>query len=152
MCGAAARHGGDVAKSPAHATVDEYIASFPHDVRTKLEQLRRLVRQAAPGVRETISYQMPTFYLNGNLVYFAAYAKHIGLYPIPGKFKPEMVRYKTGKGSAQFPLDEPLPLELIRRIVEYRVEENRKKKTKQLLANQHPSERRSRKRPARPAR
>jgi uncharacterized protein YdhG (YjbR/CyaY superfamily) len=118
----------------------------------KLEQLRRLVRQAAPGVRETISYQMPTFYLNGNLVYFAAYSKHIGLYPIPGKFKPEMVQYKTGKGSAQFPLDEPLPLELIRRIVEYRVEENRKKKTKQLLANQHQPERRSRKRPARPAR
>jgi len=86
-----------------------------------------LIRLAAPGAEEKISYQMPTFYLNGNLVHFAAYAKHIGFYPTPSgieKFKRELSEYKHAKGSVQFPLGEPLPVDLIEKIVRFRVEEN----------------------------
>ncbi len=107
--------------------IDEYIAGFPPDVQEVLEHVRATIRDAAPGAEETISYQMPTFRLEGNLVHFAAFKKHIGFYPAPtgvDEFKDELSRYKGGKGSVQFPLDKPMPLELIRRIVEFRVEEN----------------------------
>lgn len=107
--------------------IDAYIAEFPVDVQAKLQELRATIRAAAPDAEERISYQMPTFYLHGNLVHFAAYARHIGFYPIPqgiAAFAAELARYKQGKGSVQFPLDEPLPLELIGRIVAFRVAEN----------------------------
>ncbi len=117
-------------KKPSYTSIDEYIATFPAEVQKKLTQLRGLIREVVPDAREKISYQMPTFYLNGNLVYFAAFSKHIGFYPAPSgmaEFSSELAKYKHGKGSVQFPLEEPLPIELIKRIVKYRVEENRKK-------------------------
>ena len=117
----------------AYTSVDDYIASFPVDVQKKLSDLRKLIRQHAPDATEKISYQMPTFYLNGNLVHFAAHTHHIGFYPTPSgisKFKEELTAYKHAKGSVQFPLKEPLPHELIARIVKFRVEENRAKKKK----------------------
>jgi uncharacterized protein YdhG (YjbR/CyaY superfamily) len=113
-----------------YATIDEYIQGFPEPVQSKLKELRRLVQEIAPEAQEKISYQMPTFYLNGNLVHFAAHPKHIGFYPAPSgiaEFKAELSRYKHAKGSVQFPLDEPLPMDLIQKIVVFRVEENRKK-------------------------
>jgi len=117
-------------KKPSYATIDEYIVTFPAEVQRKLSQLRVLIREVVPEAQEKISYQMPTFTLNGNLVHFAAFPKHIGFYPTPSgvaEFERELAKYKQGKGSVQFPLYEPLPLELIRRIVKYRAEENRKK-------------------------
>ena len=114
----------------AFTTTDEYIAQFPPDVREKLQQMRAVMKEAAPDAVEKISYQMPTFYLNGNLVHFAAYARHIGFYPAPSgieAFKEELSRYKGAKGSVQFPLDQPLPMDLISRIVRFRVTENMKK-------------------------
>lgn len=114
-------------KKTGYKSIDEYILSFPADVQEKLTELRMLIRFAAPGAQEKISYQMPTFYLNGNLVHFAAYAKHIGFYPTPSgieKFKRELSEYKHAKGSVQFPQGEPLPVDLIEKIVRFRVEEN----------------------------
>lgn len=114
-------------KKTGYKSIDEYILSFPADVQEKLTELRILIRFAAPGAQEKISYQMPTFYLNGNLVHFAAYAKHIGFYPTPSgiaKFKRELSEYKHAKGSVQFPQGEPLPVDLIEKIVRFRVEEN----------------------------
>ncbi len=111
----------------APATIDEYIATCAPSVQVILEKLRQTIRKAAPDAAEKISYQMPTFYLNGNLVHFAAYAKHIGFYPAPSgvsTFKDEMGTYKHSKGAIQFPLDKPLPLQLVKRIVEFRVTEN----------------------------
>lgn len=112
---------------PVAASIDEYIAQFPDDVRERLEEVRAIVRSVAPDVTETISYAIPTFDLNGaHLVHFAAFAKHIGFYPIPtamDAFKDELSGFKQGKGSVQFPLSEPLPADLIRRIVEFRVGE-----------------------------
>ena len=111
-------------------TIDEYIAGFPPDVQEILESIRMTIREAAPDADETISYQMPTFTLKGNLVHFAAFKKHIGFYPIPTgieAFKDELSAYVCGKGSVQFPLDNPMPLDLIRRIVEFRVRENLEK-------------------------
>ena len=108
-------------------TIDEYIAAFPENVQAILQTLRATVRAAAPQATEKISYQMPTFYLKGNLVHFAAYAKHIGFYPAPRgieAFKEELAAYKGAKGSVQFPIDQPLPLDLITRIVQFRVAEN----------------------------
>ena len=110
--------------------VDEYISCFPKDVQAKLEKLRATIREAAPEAEEKISYQMPTFALEGNLVHFAAYKKHIGFYPTPSgikKFKEKLSAYKGAKGSVQFPLDEPIPYELVRKIVAYRVKENLEK-------------------------
>lgn len=112
------------------ASIDEYIATFSEDVQAILQELRATIKAAAPDATETISYQMPTFYLKGNLVHFAAFKKHIGFYPAPRgieAFKDELSGYKGAKGSVQFPIDEPLPLELITRIVKFRVEENLKK-------------------------
>ena len=109
-------------------TIDEYIAGFPAATQKVLAQLRALIKATAPGATESISYAIPTFDLNGrHLVHFAGYAKHVGFYPIPSgieAFKEELKPYKQGKGSVQFPLDQPLPTELIRRIVEFRVHEN----------------------------
>jgi uncharacterized protein YdhG (YjbR/CyaY superfamily) len=108
-------------------TIDEYIAGFPEDLREILEKVRETIRQAAPEATEKISYQMPTFYLNGNLVHFAAFKKHIGLYPAPSgvaAFQEELAPYVKAKGSIQFPLDKPIPYDLIARITAFRVQEN----------------------------
>lgn len=111
-------------------TIDEYIAGFPPDVQEILQKIRMTIREAAPQAKEKISYQMPTFTLKGNLVHFAAFSKHIGFYPVPTgieAFKEELSVYKGGKGSVQFPLDQPIPYDLIRRIVLFRVQENLQK-------------------------
>jgi uncharacterized protein YdhG (YjbR/CyaY superfamily) len=111
----------------APKTIAEYIAAFPDDVQEILEKIRMTIRQAAPEAEETISYQMPTFTLKGNLVHFAAYKKHIGFYPTPTgieKFKKELSFYEGAKGSVQFPLDKPIPYELISKIVKFRAKEN----------------------------
>ena len=108
-------------------TIDEYIASFPQDVQEILEKIRMTIRNAAPDAKETIKYQMPTFTLKGNLVHFAAFKMHIGFYPTPSgieEFDKELSVYKGGKGSARFPLDKPIPYDLISRIVKFRVKEN----------------------------
>lgn len=120
-------------KKAGPESIDEYIASFPVEVQKRLTELRALIRQEAPDAREKISYQMPTFFLNGNLVHFAAFPRHIGFYPTPSgvsEFESELAGYKYAKGSVQFPLEEPLPAELIRRIVKHRVAENRRKSAK----------------------
>ena len=111
-------------------TIDEYISGFPEDIQTLLQQIRVTIREAAPEAEEAIKYAMPTFVLNGNLVHFAAFKNHIGFYPVPSgieAFKKELSFYKGAKGSVQFPLDKPMPLELISRIVQFRVNENLKK-------------------------
>jgi uncharacterized protein YdhG (YjbR/CyaY superfamily) len=112
------------------STIDEYIQTFPKDVQKILEQIRAAIKEAAPGAEEAISYQIPTFKFNGNLVHFAAFKNHIGFYPAPkGKdlFKKELSGYKGGKGTVQFPFDKPMPLALIQKIVKYRVKENSEK-------------------------
>lgn len=114
-------------------TIDEYINTFPEDVRNILNEIRQTIKEAAPEAEETISYQMPTFTLHGNLVHFAAFKNHIGFYPTPTgieAFKEELSPYKGAKGSVQFPIHQPMPLSLIRRIVEYRVKENGERKQK----------------------
>ncbi len=107
--------------------IDSYIAAFPPHVQEILQRIRQTIHEAAPEAQETISYQMPTFTLHGNLVHFAAFKNHIGFYPVPSgieAFKDELAVYKQGKGSVQFPLDQPIPYDLIRRIVVFRVQEN----------------------------
>ncbi len=108
-------------------TIDEYIEAFPEDVQGILQKMRRTIREAAPKAVESISYHMPTFKLNGKgLVYFAAFKSHIGFYPIPSgveAFKKELSPYKQGKGSVQFPIDQPIPSALVRRIVRFRAKE-----------------------------
>jgi uncharacterized protein YdhG (YjbR/CyaY superfamily) len=109
------------------ATIDEYIRTFPPEVQARLQKMRQTIRKAAPQAMEAISYQMPTFKLHGrNLVHFAGYKRHIGFYPVPSgvaAFKKELAPYVQGKGSVQFPLDRPLPYELVKRIVAFRVKE-----------------------------
>ncbi len=115
------------AKEAAPQTIDEYIANFPPDIQEILEKIRATIRATAPEATEAISYQMPTFKLNGNLVHFAAFKKHIGFYPTPSgtaKFQKEIAGYQAAKGSIQFPLDEPIPYDLITKIVKFRVKEN----------------------------
>lgn len=115
------------------ASTDEYIASFDTDTRKVLEQVRATIKKAAPGADETINYGMPTFTLNGNLVHFAAFKGHIGFYPTPSAisaFNDEISKYTWAKGSVQFPLDKPMPFDLITRIVEFRVKEASEKKKK----------------------
>ena len=110
-------------------SIDEYIANFPKEVQKKLRELRSVIKAAAPAAEERISYQIPAFTLKGNLVYFAAYKKHIGFYPTSSgirAFKNDLSIYESGKGSIQFPIDKPLPLELISKIVKFRVAENLK--------------------------
>jgi uncharacterized protein YdhG (YjbR/CyaY superfamily) len=107
--------------------IDKYIAGFPKEVQAILNKVRAAIRKAAPDAQETINYGIPTFTLNGNLVHFAGFKKHIGFYPTPSgieKFKKELSVYKGAKGSVQFPLDEPIPYALITRIVKFRVKEN----------------------------
>lgn len=114
----------------AFESIDDYIATFPTEVQEILKTLRQFIREAAPDAKEKISYQMPAFVLHGNLVYFAAYKKHIGFYPGASgveAFKAELSEYKGAKGSVQFPLEKPLPYELISRIVTFRIAENIKK-------------------------
>ncbi len=108
-------------------TVDEYIGAFPKDVQTILAGLRKTIKAAAPAATERISYQIPAFFLNGILVWFAAYKKHIGFYPKASgisAFRKELSAYKQAKGSVQCPIDKPLPLSLIKKIVKFRVSEN----------------------------
>ncbi len=115
------------------ATIDEYITGFPVEVQAMLEKLRQTIRTAAPDATEKISYRIPTFYLNGNLVHFAAFKHHIGFYPTSNgvsAFQDELSKYKTSKGAIQFPLDKPLPLELVKKIVGFRVTENLKETAK----------------------
>lgn len=110
-----------------HASIDDYIATFPKEIQRMLQELRATIHAAAPEATEKISYQMPTFYLKGNLIHFAAFKNHIGLYPAPSgieAFKEELSRYASSKGAVQFPIDKPLPLELVSRIVKFRVAEN----------------------------
>ena len=107
--------------------IDDYIAGFPAEVQEILEKIRSTIRKAAPDAKETINYGIPTFTLNGNLVHFAGFRGHIGFYPTPSgieKFKEELSVYEGAKGSVQFPLDQPMPLGLIRKIVKFRVQEN----------------------------
>lgn len=107
-------------------TIDEYIKTFPKDIQQKLREIRRTIREAAPKAEEAISYQIPAFKLNGNLVHFAAFKNHLGLYPgakTINDFKKELTSYKLSKGTIQFPLDKPIPLTLIKMIVKYRVKE-----------------------------
>lgn len=108
-------------------TIDEYIATFPKEIQPKLQDIRQTIKQAAPNAQEAISYQMPAFKQKGNLVWFAAFKHHIGFYPTPSAivaFKDKLTLYKTSKGAIQFPIDQPIPLELIKEIVHFRVKEN----------------------------
>jgi uncharacterized protein YdhG (YjbR/CyaY superfamily) len=124
-----------------YASIDEYIADCPEDVQKILKEIRAVIHAAAPDALEKISYQMPAFTLEGNLVYFAAFKKHIGFYPTPSgtdQFKREIAGYQAAKGSIQFPLDQPMPYDLIRQIVEFRVQDNLEKaaaKSKKKVKN-----------------
>lgn len=112
-------------------TIDDYIGLFPPEIQARLQSLRQAIQDAAPDASEAISYQMPTFKLNGNLVHFAAYQHHIGFYPTPSgidAFRELLARYETSKGAIRFPLGEPLPLDLVRDIVRFRVQENLQKR------------------------
>ncbi len=115
-------------------SIDEYINTFPEDVRKILISIRQTIKETAPEAKEAIKYQMPTFTLYGsNLVHFAAFKHHIGFYPTPTgieEFKKDLSRYKGAKGSVQFPLEQPMPLPLIRRIVKYRVKETMERQKK----------------------
>jgi uncharacterized protein YdhG (YjbR/CyaY superfamily) len=116
-------------------TVDEYIAIFPKNVQDILEKLRHVIGESAPEAEETISYQIPTFKLNGNLVHFAAFKNHIGFYPTPSgidAFRKELAPYGISKGTIKFPIDTPIPFDLVRKIVIYRVKENLKKGKKKV--------------------
>ena len=115
-----------------NSNVDTYINEFPVAVQQKLQELRSMIKKAAPEAEEVISYKMPAYKLHGMLVYFAGYDNHIGFYPTPSaieKFKPELCEYKQAKGSIQFPISEPLPADLIKRMVQFRVTENLEKES-----------------------
>jgi len=117
-------------------TIDEYIAMFPAETQSLLAELRATIRAAAPEAQEKISYQMPTFAQAGNLVHFAAHKEHIGFYPAPSAieaFRAELAPFESSKGAVRFPIDRPLPLDLIRRIVEFRVAENLKQAEQKAL-------------------
>jgi len=110
-------------------SIDEYIATFPEETQKILKELRAAIKANAPDAQEKISYGIPTFFLNGNLVHFAAFKNHIGFYPAPSgieAFKNELTIYKSAKGSVQFPIHRPLPLTLISEIVKFRITENLK--------------------------
>lgn len=117
---------------PQYATIDAYIASFPAVVQETLHLLRQTIKEVAPEAKEAIKYGMPTFVFHGNLVYFAAWKKHIGFYPITSEMEasiPELAAYSTsGRGTIQFPLSQPLPVSLVQKIVAARVEENMRNK------------------------
>jgi uncharacterized protein YdhG (YjbR/CyaY superfamily) len=116
--------------STAPQTIDEYISGFPENIQELLETIRATIRKAAPGAKEIISYAIPTFYLEGNLVHFAAYKNHLGFYPGASGiavFEEELSSYNTSKGTVQFPVDKPLPQSLITKIVKCRVQQNLEK-------------------------
>jgi len=116
-----------------YKTVDDYIKTFPSEIQIILEKIRKTIQRAAPDAVEIISYQMPTFKLNGNLVHFAAFKNHIGFYPIPSgieAFKQELSPYAAGRGTLRFPLDKPIPYDLIEKVVIFRVKENLAKKNR----------------------
>lgn len=120
-------------KTKTAASIDEYIAGFPEEVQKILEQVRATIKEAAPEAQETIKYAIPTFTFRGNLVHFAAFKNHVGFYPAPTgmeAFKQDFSGLKTGKGSVQFPLDKPMPLALITKIVKWRVKEHLEKAQK----------------------
>ena len=113
-----------------HETIDDYIADFPPDVQAILKKLRATIRKAAPDAEEAMKYRLPTFVLHGNLVHFGAFKKHIGFYATPTgneKFRKELAVYEGAKGSVQFPLDKPIPYDLVSRMVKFRVKENLEK-------------------------
>lgn len=113
-------------KSEKPNNIDQYISGFDPDVREKLEQIRATIQKAAPGATEAIKYAMPTFVLNGNLIHFAAFKHHIGIYPAPvaiKEFEKDFAPYKTSKGAVQLPLDKPIPLSLIAKITKFRVKQ-----------------------------
>ncbi len=115
-------------RDPGAASVDDYIAAFPAGTQALLRELRAIIHSAAPEATERISYRMPAYEWQGRLVYFAGFDKHVSLYPVPREhpeFREQLAAFKGGKGTAQFPLDRPLPAELIRRIVEFRKGLNR---------------------------
>jgi uncharacterized protein YdhG (YjbR/CyaY superfamily) len=121
---------GEIMDKTKYNNIDEYIQTFPKDVQEKLQEMRKVIKAAAPEAEERISYQMPAFWQKGILVYFAAAKNHIGFYPTCNgieAFQKELGSYITGKGTAQFPLDKPIPFDLITKIVKYRVSENLKK-------------------------
>jgi uncharacterized protein YdhG (YjbR/CyaY superfamily) len=114
-------------------TIDEYIATFPQNVQSVLEEMRQAIKESAPQAEEVISYQMPAFRLNGILVYFAAFKNHIGFFPTTSAmvaFKEELSGYAVSKGTIRFPLDKPIPFDLVKRIVKFRVKENLEKPKK----------------------
>lgn len=116
--------------SVGYSTIDEYISNYPQNIQQMLEAIRAAICKAAPDATEMINYGIPTFYLKGNLVHFAAYKNHIGFYPAPSgiaAFKEELSAYKSSKGAVQFPVDKPLPLSLISKIVQYRAKENKER-------------------------
>jgi uncharacterized protein YdhG (YjbR/CyaY superfamily) len=119
-------------KEHTQKTIQGYIQTFPKETQALLHSLYLTIKKVAPSASETIKYGIPTFVEHGNLIHFGGYPKHIGLYPAPSAishFKKELSSYKQGKGSVQFPLDEPLPLSLITKIVLFRLEENKKKRS-----------------------
>jgi uncharacterized protein YdhG (YjbR/CyaY superfamily) len=110
--------------------IDQYISGFPSDIQTLLKKVRQTIKDSAPGAQEAIKYQMPTFVLGGNLIHFAAFKHHIGLYPAPSgimRFRKELSKYATSKGAIQFPLDQPIPYSLIAKITKFRVKEQKEK-------------------------
>jgi uncharacterized protein YdhG (YjbR/CyaY superfamily) len=118
-------------------TVDEYLSALPKGVRDILERLRTTIRQAAPQAEEVISYNMPAFKWNGMLVWYAAFKEHIGFYPKASAiaaFKDELVRFKTSKGAIQFPIEKPIPTNLVKKIVKFRTQENERQKGKRQTA------------------
>ncbi|ROR27279.1 uncharacterized protein YdhG (YjbR/CyaY superfamily) [Mobilisporobacter senegalensis] len=118
-------------------SIEEYILEFPPEIQEILNKVRQVIKEAAPEAQEKISWAMPTFVLYGNLVHFAAYKNHIGFYPAPSgieAFEHELSEYKGAKGSVQFPLNKPIPYELIKKIVEFRVDENKKLAEEKLEA------------------
>lgn len=116
--------------------INEYISEFPEEIKKILEQIRETIRQAAPEAKEAIKYGMPTFVLNGNLVHFAAFKNHIGFYPAPSgidAYINELAVYRTGKGTIQFPINKPIPFDLIKKVVKYRMQENLGKRKGKVL-------------------
>ena len=128
----------------APSDVDQYIGQFPDEVQPLLQQIRTIIRQAAPDAAESISYGIPSYYLNGRqFIYFAGYKKHLSLYPVPRQheaFEQALAGYKGGKGTAQFPLSKPLPLDLITAIAQFRMQENQEKATQKKRAPKQPED------------
>lgn len=113
--------------------IDDFIAKYPPDVQQILQKIRGIVREVAPEAQEKLNYGIPTFTLNGNLVHYSAFKNHVGFYPTPSgmeKFKTQLSKYEGAKGSVKFPLDQPIPYELIRKITEFRVKEQQAKARK----------------------